>query len=134
MLHRETEPEALKNLHFLDKNYQTLYDFICGPSSTKHLLYNLHCTRTMYNVHCTLYTVYGVQCTLYSRSYAVECRGTTLIYAYTNKVYKLCNYIPRCTIKIIHIQRRYTQCFVLYKTNEVYIYLMSVVLFTSTDN
>ena len=40
----------------------------------------------------------------------------------------------RCTIRIIQIQRRYTQCFVLYKTNEVYIYLMSVVLFTSSDN
>ena len=51
MLHRETKPEALKNLHFLDENYQTLYDFICGPSSTKLLLYNVHCTRTMYNVH-----------------------------------------------------------------------------------
>ena len=48
------------------------------------------CTLYTYNVQCTLY---GIQCTLYSRSYAVECRGTTLIYAYTNKVYKLCNYI-----------------------------------------
>ena len=34
----------------------------------------------------------------------------------------------------IQIQRRYTHCCVLYKTNEVYIYLMSVVLFTPTDN
>ena len=83
MLHRETEPQTLKNLHFLDKNDQTLYNFICGPSTTKLLLYNVR-------VQCTLY---GVQCTLLSGSYAVECRGTTLIYAYTNKVYKLCNYM-----------------------------------------
>ena len=52
MLHRETEPQTLKNLHFLDKNDQTLYNFIRGPSRMKLLLYNVHCTRTMYNVHC----------------------------------------------------------------------------------
>ena len=50
MLHRETEPQTLKNLHFLDKNDQTLYNFICGPSTMKLLLYNVHCT--VYNVHC----------------------------------------------------------------------------------
>ena len=52
MLHREIEPQTLKNLHFLDKNDQTLYNFICGPFTTKLLLYNVHCTHTMYNVHC----------------------------------------------------------------------------------
>ena len=57
MLHRETEPQTLKNLHFLDKNDQTLYNFICGPSTTKLLLYNVHCTRTMYTVRCTMYIV-----------------------------------------------------------------------------
>ena len=50
MLHRETEPQKLKNLHFLDKNDQTLYNFICGPSTTKLLLYNV-------NVQCTMYIV-----------------------------------------------------------------------------
>ena len=50
MLHRETEPQTLKNLHFLDKNDQTLYNFICGPSTTKLLLYNAHVQCTMYIV------------------------------------------------------------------------------------
>ena len=59
MLHRETEPQTLKNFLFLDKNDQILYNFICGPSTTKLLLYNVHCTRTMYNVHCTVYNVHS---------------------------------------------------------------------------
>ena len=57
MLHRETEPQTLKNLHFLDKNDQTLYNFICGPSATKLLLYNVHVQCTMYTVRCTMYIV-----------------------------------------------------------------------------
>ena len=61
MLHHETEPEALKNLHFLDKNDQTLYDFICGPSSTKLLLYSVQLQCTLYGIQCT---VYNVHCTV----------------------------------------------------------------------
>ena len=53
MLHREKEPQTLKNLHFLDKNDQTLYNFICGPS-------------TMYAVH--------VQCTMYIVKWKLRCR------------------------------------------------------------
>ena len=57
MLRRETEPQTLKNLHFLDKNDQTLYNFICGPSTTKLLLYNVYVQCTMYTVRCTMYIV-----------------------------------------------------------------------------
>ena len=73
-------------------------------SNVVPLQQNFYCTMYTVNVQCTMY---GVQCTLYSRSYAVECRGTTLIYVYTNKVYIKCAiiykvYSVQCTLYTVH--------------------------------